>query len=343
MLKNMRFLKNTLLSLIIFSNTCFGKEFDKLFQVYEPIESSSEIEKSINNSFNTMVYRLSGNKSPSNVWKIINAGNLRKDFIISYSIKNFENKSFLEVNFDKNLLVSKFNELSIPLIGNSRPVILFLINIDSGSSKPYFLTQSQSKSEIDSLIKDYLNKTTQARAIFLELPELDLLDINELKNYTKLINSKNFIKGKYIYDELIVIDIAKIGINEWSVNEDIKFTSDDKNFINNFMDKFIDLTDQLIGKLLNNSLIDTAQRGLVNISIENINTYQDYKKSREVIEGLIGAKEIDINKFNLDTIHYQLEVYGNFKSFVDEVSQNNFLEIINVYDESSSLELSYKK
>ena len=339
----MRYIKHTIFCLIIFSNTCFGKEFDKLFEVYEPIESASQIEKSINNSFNIMIYRLSGSDSPSNIWKIINAGNSRKDFITSYSIKNFENKSFLEVNFDKNLLVSKFNELSIPLIGNSRPVILFLINIDSGSSEPYFLTQSQSKSEIDSLIKDYLNKTTQARAIFLELPELDLLDINELKNYTKLINSKNFIKGKYIYDELIVIDIAKIGINEWSVNEDIKFTSDDKNFINNFMDKFIDLTDQLIGKLLNNSLIDTAQRGLVNISIENINTYQDYKKSREVIEGLIGAKEIDINKFNLDTIHYQLEVYGNFKSFVDEVSQNNFLEIINVYDESSSLELSYKK
>ena len=159
----MRYIKHTIFFLIIFSNTCFGKEFDKLFQVYEPIESASQIEKSINNSFNTMVYRLSGKESPSNVWKIINAGNLRKDFIISYSIKNFENKSFLEVNFDKNLLVEKFNELSIPLIGNSRPVILFLINIDSGSAKPYFLTQSQSKSEIDLLINCLLYTSPSPR------------------------------------------------------------------------------------------------------------------------------------------------------------------------------------
>ena len=84
----MRFLKHTLLSLIIFSNTCFGKEFDKLFVVLEPIESVSQIEKSINNSFNTMIYRLSGSDSPSNIWKIINAGNARKNFIKSYSIKN---------------------------------------------------------------------------------------------------------------------------------------------------------------------------------------------------------------------------------------------------------------
>ena len=84
----MRFLKNTLLSLIIFSNTCFGKEFDKIFVVLEPIESVSQIEKSLNNSFNTMIYRLSGSDSPSNIWKIINAGNPRKNFIKSYSIKN---------------------------------------------------------------------------------------------------------------------------------------------------------------------------------------------------------------------------------------------------------------
>ena len=55
----MRFLKHILFSLIIFSNACFGKEFDKLFVVYEPVEIASQIEKSINNSFNTMVYRLS--------------------------------------------------------------------------------------------------------------------------------------------------------------------------------------------------------------------------------------------------------------------------------------------
>ena len=81
-----KFIKHIIFCLIIFSNTFFGKEFDQLFIINEPIENSSNIEKSINNAFNTMIYRLSGNPSPSNIWKIINAGNSRKDFIQSYSI-----------------------------------------------------------------------------------------------------------------------------------------------------------------------------------------------------------------------------------------------------------------
>ena len=95
----MRFVKYTLISLIIFSNISFGKEFDKLFTVFEPIESTSQIEKSINNSFNTMIYRLSGSDSPSNIWRIINAGNARKNFIESYAIKNINNESFLAVSY----------------------------------------------------------------------------------------------------------------------------------------------------------------------------------------------------------------------------------------------------
>ena len=339
----MRYIKHTIFCLIIFSNTCFGKEFDKLFVVNEPIESSSQIEKSINNSFNTMIYRLSGNNSPSNIWKIINAGNSRKDFITSYSIKNFENKSYLEVNFDKDLLISQFNKLSIPLIGNSRPVILFLINIDSGLEEPYFLTNNQSKSEIDLLIKNYLKEMSSQRGIFLELPELDLIDINELNNYGKLINSNKFFNDKYISDDLISISILKTGISEWSVNGSVELNIDNQNFVDIFMKEFINYTNQSIDNLLNKSRIDVSEEGLINISIDNVNTLQDYKKSREVIQNLVGTNDISINKFNLDTIHYQLSIYGNFNSLLKEISENNFLEVIDVYDESSSIHLSFQK
>ena len=339
----MRYIKHTIFCLIIFSNTCFGKEFDKLFVVYEPIESSSQIEKFINNSFNTMIYRLSGNNSPSNIWKIINAGNSRKDFITSYSIINFENKSYLEVNFDKDLLISQFNKLSIPLIGNSRPVILFLINIDSGLEEPYFLTNNQSKSEIDILIKNYLKEMSSQRGIFLELPELDLIDINELNNYGKLINSNKFFNDKYISDDLISISISKTGISEWSVNGSVELNIDNQNFVDIFMKEFINYTNQSIDNLLNKSRIDVTEGGLINISIDNVNTLQDYKKSREVIQNLVGVKDISINKFNIDTIHYQLSIYGSFNSLLKEISENNFLQVIDVYEESSSIHLSFQK
>ena len=195
----MRFLKHTLLILIIFSNTCFGKEFDKLFVVFEPIESVLQIEKSINNSFNTMIYRLSGSDSPSNIWRIINAGNSRKNFIKSYSVKNMDDESYLEVNFDKDLLIKVFNELSIPVLSNSRPVILFLIEIDLGTEEPYYLTNSQYNSKLDNLLKNYLRNESSSRGIFLELPELDLIDVNQLSNYERLIDFEDIINDKYIF------------------------------------------------------------------------------------------------------------------------------------------------
>ena len=119
------FIKHLLIILIIFSNSSFGKEFEELFTISVPIENSSKIESSINKSFNNLVFRISGSKSPSNIWKIINSGSSRKDFIESYSIKNINTSSYLEVNFDQELIINKFKDLSIPIIGYSRPVIFF--------------------------------------------------------------------------------------------------------------------------------------------------------------------------------------------------------------------------
>ena len=191
----MNFFKHTIFCLIILSNACIAKEFIQLFVVFEPIEPSSNIEKSINNSFNTMVHRLSGNSAPSNIWKIINAGNTRKDFIKSYSIKNYEDESFIQVNFDKDLLIKKFKELNIPFVGISRPVILIIMNINSGIEEPYILNTNDSKKEIDVLVKNYLKKVSDSRAIFLEIPAIDLESSKQLLSYKKLIDSNKFISS----------------------------------------------------------------------------------------------------------------------------------------------------
>ena len=338
----MRYIKHTVFCLIIFSNTCFGKEFDKLFTIYTPIEDRSQIENSINKSFNTMIYRLSGNNSPTNIWKIINAGNSRKDFIKSYSVVNNNENNLLEVNFNKNLLISKFKELSIPFIGNSRPTILFLIKIDSGLKDPYYLNFQESNSDLEKNIKNYLTKASQSRGIFLELPELDLLDLNNLNNYEKIVNSKQFFGEKYLTDEIINIDISKTGINKWSVSGDIRLTSGDQNFNEMFIKAFSEYTDESINLLLNDNLIDITKVSSVNISIENINSYQDYKKSKKIIEDLVGTRDINISKFNTNTIYFQLSIYGDLKSIIYEFKDSSFLSIVDVIDKTSTIQLQYK-
>ncbi len=337
----MKFVKYTSVCLIIFSNICFGKEFDKLFTVFEPINSSSQIEKSINNSFNTMIYRLSGSESPSNIWRIINAGNARKNFIKSYSVKNINNESYLEVIFNKDLLIEVFNELSIPVISNSRPVMLFLIEIDSGTGEPYYLTNSQNNSELDDLLKNYLKKESSSRGIFLELPELDLVEVNQLLNYKRLIDLEDIIYEKYIFDELIKIKISKIGIDQWSIDGDININIDDKDFVKNFIDKFKKHTNFRINKILEKNQIFTSKKEIINISVSNIKSFQDYKNSRKLIENLVGLRNIDINRFEIDTVFYKLGIYGDFDSIVKEISESNFLEINSQYKDSSEINISF--
>ncbi len=297
-----KFFKHTIFCLIIFSNTFFGKEFDQLFIINEPIENSSNIEKSINNAFNTMIYRLSGNPSPSNIWKIINAGNSRKDFIQSYSIKNFNDESYLQVYFDKNLLVKKFNELSIPATGISRPVILFLINIDTGISSPYLIKDSESKSEIDLMIKKSLDNFSNKRGIFLELPEPDLDDLNIMTSYSKLINSNNLLNSKYASDQVIQIKLTKIGVNYWLVDGDINFEYKDNDFNDYFIKKFEEYLANVINIHLDKNKIDTSILTIAQLSIDNIYNYNDYIASRTLIRNLVATKDIDIDSFSNNKI-----------------------------------------
>tara|TARA_B000000557_G_scaffold224023_1_gene193444 strand:- start:482 stop:1354 length:873 start_codon:yes stop_codon:yes gene_type:complete len=288
-----------------------------------------------------MIYRLSGSDSPSNIWKIINAGNTRKNFIKSYSIKNIDYKSYLEVSFDKDLLIKVFNELSIPVLSSSRPVILFLIEIDPGTGKPYYLTNTQYNSELDNILKNYLKDESISRGIFLELPELDLIDVNQLSNYERLIDFEDIINEKYIFDELIKINISKTGIDQWSIGGDINMTVNDIDFISSIIEQFKKYTNTRINKMLEENIINTSKKGIINISVANINSFQDYKKSRKVIENLVGLRDIDISKFEIDTIFYKLDIYGDFDSIVKEISESNFLEINSQYKDSSQINISF--
>lgn len=335
--------KHILFCLIIFSNTSFGKEFDELFIIYEPIESASMIEQSINNSFNSMIYRLSGNSSPSNIWKIINAGNARKDFIKSYSIKNLKEESFLQVYFDKDLLIRKFNELSIPIIGNSRPVALFLVRIDSGSKDPYYLSASEFNSDFDSLIINLLKNISLSRGIFLELPEFDLFNKNELSKNKKLLNSNEFIASQYKSDSIIQINVANIGINNWTISGDINQSYQGNNFEDFFTDTFDKFLDLKVDNLLKDYLIDISKENLITISIGNINNFDNYKKSKMIIENLIGIKEIDISKFKINKITYKIKIFGDISDVIKGLSSNSFIEINDIFIDTNSLELTFNE
>ena len=93
--------------------------------------------------------------------------------------------------------------------------------------------------------------------------------------------------------------------------------------------------------MLIENAINTSKKGTINISVANINSFQDYKKSRKVIENLVGLIDIDINRFEIDTVFYKLGIYGDFDSILKEISESNFFEINSHNKDSSEINISF--
>ena len=335
------FIKHFIVGLIIFSNLSFGKEFNELFTIYEPIENSSSIETTINSSFNNLIFRVSGSNSPSNIWKIINSGSSRKDFITSYSIKNYDGNSFLEVKFNQDKVISKFKELSIPIISQSRPVIFFLIEVESGAETSYFISQ-ESNTAIDNIFINTLDRLSKQRGIFLELPIFDLEDQRILSDFNILSSPKEYLISKYDFDNLLDIKLINQGFNEWSFSGDINTAISSESYKTDIETIFLKHLESIISKALKDLVIDTTNVFVTKIGVTGINTYEDYKISKDKLLKLIAISDLEILSFKNNTIEYKATIIGDMNSLQRDVQNNSFFDINNL-NKSEALNLVYLK
>ena len=336
-------IKHLTVVVIIFSNLSFGKEFNELFTIYEPIENNSKIEQSINLSFNNMVYRLSGDDSPSNIWKIINSGTSRKDLIISYSIKNIDSLSYLQVKFNQDMLVSKFKELSIPIIGHSRPVVLFLFEVDSGSDQPYFISANKEIHDMDDVIREILNSLSRERGIFLELPIFDLEDTKHISSFNVLADPKSYIALQYDYHKLVNIKISNLGLNDWLISGDMNTAFESSNFVEDFEEKLRTFLSRFIDESLDEFQIQISNESFAYISIQGINNLEDYFELNKKMKMILSIPSLEIISFSDNTIFYKASTYGSIDSILKEIESNGFLDILASEEGSNSINLYYKK
>ena len=336
-------IKHLTVVLIIFSNLSFGKEFNELFTIYEPIENTSKIEQSINLSFNNMIYRLSGDDSPSNIWKIINSGTSRKDLIISYSVKNIDDLSYLEVKFNQDRLVRKFKELSIPIIGYSRPVVLFLLEVDSGSDQPYFVSSNNEIHDMDKVLRETLNSLSKERGIFLELPIFDLEDTKKISSFNILTDPKTYIASKYDYHKLVNIKISNLGLNDWLISGDMNANFESPNFVVDLEERFRTFLSRLIDESLAEFQVQTSNKSFAYISIKGINTHEDYLELNKKMTMILSIPNLEIISFSGSTIAYKATTYGSIDSILKEIESNGFLDILISEEGSNFINLYYKK
>jgi hypothetical protein len=327
---------------IIFSNTAFGKEFKTLFEINHKIESGVSIDKSLNQSFDKMVYRLSGSSNPSYIWRIINSGTVRKDFIVSYSVNQMDGDSFLRTQFNQKLLEEKFRQLEIPLIGKSRPMFIVIAKIDNGVDEPYFLNDDVAN-VFDKSFKELINTISENRGVFIEIPILDLIDTQNIKDFNYLLDPNDYLKSKYSYEDIVNVEITKIDIENWSVTGDIEKLIKSANFQNEFIELFQKTLNDKVSKYLNGLQIEFSEKNTLSLNIANIQSVEDYENVIDGLNSIIGIEGIKINAFAKNTLISDIYFFGNIERFINVIDDKSRFKLTNVSDNKKDIFIEYKK
>ena len=328
--------------MIIFSNTAFGKEFKTLFEINHKIESGVSIDKSLNQSFDKMVYRLSGSSNPSYIWRIINSGTVRKDFIVSYSVNQMDGDSFLRTQFNQKLLEEKFRQLEIPLIGKSRPMFIVIAKIDNGVDEPYFLNDDVAN-VFDKSFKELINTISENRGVFIEIPILDLIDIQNIKDFNYLLDPNDYLKSKYSYEDIVNVEITKIDIENWSVTGDIEKLIKSNNFQNEFIESFQKTLNDKVSKYLNGLQIEFSEKNTLSLNIANIQSVEDYENVIDGLNSIIGIEEIKINAFAKNILISDIYFFGNNERFINVIDDKSGFKLTNISDNKKDIFIEYKK
>ena len=328
--------------MIIFSNTAFGKEFKTLFEINHKIESGVSIDKSLNQSFDKMVYRLSGSSNPSYIWRIINSGTVRKDFIVSYSVNQMDGDSFLRTQFNQKLLEEKFRQLEIPLIGKSRPMFIVIAKIDNGVDEPYFLNDDVAN-VFDKSFKELINTISENRGVFIEIPILDLIDTQNIKDFNYLLDPNDYLKSKYSYEDIVNVEITKIDTENWSVTGDIEKFIKSNNFQNEFIESFQKILDDKVSKYLNGLQIEFSEKNTLALNIANIESVEDYENVINGLKSIIGIEKIKINAFTNNTLKSDVYFFGNNERFINVIDDKSDYKLTNISDNKKDIFIEYKK
>ena len=318
----------------------FSKEFPALFEVNIPVDQSTNTNDGLNKAFNRLIQKLSGSRSKKFLWRIGDAQLNKIEFVSSYSTELIGEEEFLSVKFNNEALIPELRKIGTPLIGFNRPVILILFKIDTGESAPVYLDSSASTDLMSSKIKQTLTDIALQRGVYLELPEFDLEDQNLLNQANILFSPSNYIQEKFYNDAFLDIELVRIGINQWSINGDLKTISplQEKQvieFFQNSVHKFLD-------DLLEVKPLEPGASGeSMMVSIQGLNNYQDFQSVESELDKIFAIKSRSFHAFQRTRIDYMTQLFQSKDSLMKELRGSTKFLIKEYNADSNHLKLEY--
>lgn len=318
----------------------FSKELPALFEVKIPVDQYTNTNDGLNKAFNRLIHKLSGSRSKKFLWRIGDAQLNKIEFVSSYSTELIGEEEFLSVKFNSEALIPELRKIGTPLIGFNRPVILILFKIDTGESAPVYLSSGTSSDQFASEIKQTFKNIALERGVYLELPEFDLEDQNLLNQANILFSPSNYIQEKFYNDAFLNIELVRIGINQWSINGDLKTISPlqekqviefFENAIHEFLDEFLEVK----------PLEPGASGERVMVTIQGLNNYQDFQSVESELDKIFAIKSRSFHAFQRTKIDYTTQLFLTKDSLIKELRGSTKFLIKEYNEDTQHLKLEY--
>ena len=318
----------------------FSKELPALFEVKIPVDQYTNTNDGLNKAFNRLIHKLSGSRSKKFLWRIGDAQLNKIEFVSSYSTELIGEEEFLSVKFNSEALIPELRKIGTPLIGFNRPVILILFKIDTGESAPVYLSSATSSDQLASEIKQTFKNIVLERGVYLELPEFDLEDQNLLNQANILFSPSNYIQEKFYNDAFLNIELVRIGINQWSINGDLKTISPlqekqviefFQNAIHEFLDEFLEVK----------PLEPGASGERVMVTIQGLNNYQDFQSVESELDKIFAIKSRSFHAFQRTKIDYTTQLFLTKDSLIKELRGSTKFLIKEYNEDTQHLKLEY--
>ena len=318
----------------------FSKELPALFEVKIPVDQYTNTNDGLNKAFNRLIQKLSGSRSKKFLWRIGDAQLNKIEFVSSYSTELIGEEEFLSVKFNSEALIPELRKIGTPLIGFNRPVILILFKIDTGESAPVYLDSSASTDLMSSKIKQTLTDIALQRGVYLELPEFDLEDQNLLNQANILFSPSNYIQEKFYNDAFLDIELVRIGINQWSINGDLKTISplQEKQVIEFFQNSVHEFLDDLLEV---KPLEPGASGESMMVSIQGLNNYQDFQSVESELDKIFAIKSRSFHAFQRTKIDYMTQLFQTKDSLMKELRGSTKFLIKEYNADTNHLKLEY--
>ncbi len=322
------------------ANTAFTKELPALFEVKIPDDQYTNTNDGLNKAFNRLIQKLSGSRSKKFLWRIGDAQLNKIEFVSSYSTELIGEQEFLSVKFNGDALIPELRKIGTPLIGFNRPVILILFKIDTGESSPVYLSSSSSSSKLELEIKQVFKNIALERGVYLELPEFDLEDQNLLNQANILFSPSNYIQDKFYNDAFLAIDLVRIGINQWSVDGDLKTISplQEKQVIEFFQNAIHEFLDDLLEV---KPLEPGASGERMMVSILGLSNFQDFQSVESELDKIFAIKSRSFHTFERTKIDYLTQLFQTKDSLIKELRGSTKFLIKEYNADNNELKLEY--